>query len=71
LYNVQFWPIELCTFCTVYIQFTYLAQFYHKFSDQAPMPAARVSLGKDDSIQRDGLYNVQFWPIELCTFCTV
>jgi hypothetical protein len=33
---------------------TYLAQFYHKFSDQAPMPAARVSLCKDDSIEKDG-----------------
>jgi hypothetical protein len=32
---------------------TYLAQFYHKFSDQAPLPAVRGSIEKEDSIERD------------------
>ena len=32
---------------------TYITQLYHKFSDQAPVPATRRSLGKDDSIEEN------------------
>ena len=33
---------------------TYLAQLYHKFSDQVPQPARRISLDKDESSDRMG-----------------
>ena len=32
---------------------TYLAQFYHKFRDQTPHPATRVSLDRQDTSERD------------------
>jgi len=32
---------------------TYITQLYHKFSDQAPVPATRRSLEKDDSLEEN------------------